>query len=80
MHINYIEMWINRQEKTPKSDGAYCVFGTKYKGTEYENNCRFTAYWDNEQEVFTDKDGEDLTYINESVRFWFDFEEVPNPV
>ena len=73
-------MWINRQEQKPKFDGTYAVFGTVSKGTEHETDCRFTAYWDNGLEAFTDKDGEDLTYINEGVKFWFDFNEVPDPV
>ena len=29
---------------------------------------------------FTDKDGEDLTGINEGVKFWFDFREVSDPI
>ena len=73
-------MWINRQDQKPKFDGTYTVFGSVNKGTEHETDCRFTAYWDNGLEAFTDKDGEDLTYIDEGVKFWFEFNEVPNPV
>ena len=73
-------MWINRQEKNPEYNGAYSVYGLINKGTEYEKNCIFTAYWDNGIKSFTDKDGEDLIYINEGVKFWFDFGDIPNPI
>lgn len=72
-------MWINRKEQTPPTDGAYPVFGKINKGTEHENKCRFTAYWDNGLNAFTDKDGEDLTGIDEGVEFWLDFSDIPDP-
>ncbi len=72
-------MWTNRKHQKPKYRGCYTVFGTVNKGTEYETNQRFKAYWDNIDEIFTDKDGEDLTGINEGIIFWFDFSKVPDP-
>jgi len=72
-------MWINKQEQKPKFDGAYIVFGTVNKGTEHETNCRYTAYWSNVLEAFTDKD-DDLIYNDERIKFWFDFNAVPDPV
>lgn len=73
-------MWIDRQNRKPKFDGAYTVFGAKNKGTEPETYCKFTAYWDSESSAFTDKDGDDFTCIDEGVIFWFDFNEVPDPI
>jgi len=73
-------MWKNIKNEQPKLNGAYKVFGTVNKGTEHETECKFTAYWDCGLEAFTDKDCEDLTGINEGVKFWFDFAQVPDPV
>jgi hypothetical protein len=72
-------MWINRNEQQPQHTGAYTCFGTLHKGdVHHEVRTTFEAYWNNHK--FVDKDGEDLTYINESVEYWFDFSKVENPV
>ena len=73
-------MWTDINKKQPTHHGAYNVFGTVNKGTEYETNCMFTAYWCEQSKSFTDRDGEDLTGINEGVKFWFDFSKVADPI
>jgi hypothetical protein len=72
-------MWTDIKKKQPTHDGPYTVFGTVNKGTQHETNSKFTAYWCEQSKSFTDKDGEDLTVITESVKFWFDFEKVEEP-
>ena len=72
-------MWIDIKNKKPKKQGAYLCFGIVNKGTEYENRSKFTAHWQGEQYGWSDKEGEDLIGINESVEFWFDFDEVQTP-
>lgn len=73
-------MWKNINDERPKINGAYKVFGTVNKGSEHETECVYDGYWDSGLNAFTDKDGEDLTGINEGVKFWFDFSQVPDPV
>lgn len=73
-------MWTDINKKQPTHHGAYTVFGTVNKGTEHETKCMFTAYWCEQSKSFTDKDGEDLTGINEGVKFWFDFSKVADPI
>ena len=62
-------MWIKRNTDSPPADGPYTVFGTVNAGTPYEQKSRFVAYWNSSQHAFVDKDGEDLTGINESYNF-----------
>lgn len=73
-------MWTDIKKEQPTHDGSYTVFGTVNKGTEHEINSKFTAYWCKQSKSFTDKDGEDLTGINEGVKFWFDFSKVAHPI
>ena len=73
-------MWINRKEQEPEFTGAYHVFGIINKGSKYETQTKFVAYWENNLNAFVDQQGEDLTGINEGVKYWFDFNQVPNPV
>jgi hypothetical protein len=70
--------WVDRKERQPKYAGAVTCFGTLYKGTEHEVKTSFAAYWDGDSR-FVDKNGEDLTYINESVEYWLDLTQVPDP-
>jgi len=72
-------MWKNREIEKPKFSGIYNVFGVINKNTEYEVRSRFFAFYSKEYNMFTDSDGEDLTYINEGVEFWFDFNGIKNP-
>lgn len=73
-------MWINIQEQKPKGIGsAYTCYGTVNKGTEHETRTHFTAYWQGEEYGWSDKCGEDLIGINESVEYWFDFNQVDYP-
>lgn len=70
-------MWNNYSKKNPDSYGAFLVFGTVNKGTNHQQRTKFIAFWDGEQ--FVDREGEDLTYINESVEYWFDFGSITDP-
>lgn len=70
-------MYINRNDQAPEHTGMYNVFGTVNKGTAHEFTGKFTAFWNGE--AFTDKDGEDLIGINDSVEFWFDMSWVADP-
>lgn len=70
-------MYINRNDQTPVHTGMYNVFGTVNKGTAHEFTGKFTAFWNGE--AFTDKDGEDLIGINDSIEFWFDMSWVADP-
>lgn len=71
-------MWTNRQFNEPKRYGAYTCFGTVNKNTPHEVRTKFTAFWNGER--FTDKDGDDLTQIDESAEWWFDMDKVANPI
>lgn len=73
-------MWKNINDERPKFNGAYKVFGTVNKGSEHETECVYDARFDVGLNKFTDNDLEDLTGINEGVKFWFDFSQVPDPV
>ena len=70
-------LWVPKNQP-PQYHGAYTCFGTLHKGDAHEVRTTFDAYWNGDR--WTDKDGEDLTYINESVEYWFDFSRVANPL
>jgi hypothetical protein len=71
-------MWKNINSEKPTRRGHYYCFGTIYKGTEFEKQSKFSAYWQGDS--FTDKDGDDFTHINESAEYWFDFSLIPTPL
>ena len=68
------------KEEKPKYTGAYHVFGTVNKGSKHEAETQFVAYWENNLDAFVDQQGEDLTGINDGVKYWFDFSLIPDPV
>ena len=70
-------MWKKLSHEYPLQTGFLQCFGILNKGSEFECKGRFYAFYDGE--TFTDRNGEDLTGINESVDYWFDFNEVENP-
>lgn len=70
-------MWKKISEEKPKIRGFVKCFGLLWEGTDFEEKARFNAFYDGER--FVDKDGEDLTGINDSVEYWFDFDEIENP-
>lgn len=70
-------MWKKTENEKPSFFGQFMCFGTVCVGTEYEQKSKFYACYNNG--VFTDKDGEDLIGINESVEYWFDFSNVEDP-
>jgi len=72
-------MWINKKLRTPEVQGTYTVFGTVAKGSPEEKECRFTACWLGEKYGWGDANGEDLTGINDGVKFWYDFTQVIDP-
>ncbi len=73
-------MWKNIKQEKPTKPGHYYCFGTRWKGTEYEEKTKFSAYYQGvENDYFTDKNGEDLTDLNDSVEYWFDFSLISNP-
>lgn len=69
-------MWKLFQINKPIQSGVYYCYGIKSK---FEKYSRFVAYWDNENKIWSDKDGEDLIGINQSVEYWFDINLVNNP-
>lgn len=71
-------MWKNIKNDKPKKQGFVKVFGLVNKGTEHQTKTKYDAFWNGSE--FTDKQGEDLIGINEGVIFWFDFDEVENPI
>ena len=71
-------MWIKRKENNPAKNGIYYCFGTVCKGTEYETENAFYAYYNNG--MFTDRDGEDLIGINDIVDYWYDYSKIDNPI
>jgi hypothetical protein len=73
-------MWIKIQKQKPPGIGAaYTCYGSVNRGTLHETRTHFIAYWQGEEYGWTDKDGEDLIGINESVEYWFDFSKVEPP-
>lgn len=72
-------MWKKIKGEKPKYSGTYYVFGTVNKDTVHETKSRFVADYDTCIDKFTDAQGEDFTFINESVEYWFDFSLVKNP-
>ena len=70
-------MFVHRNDRKPTRHGAYHCFGTINRLTPHEKRTKFVAFWDGE--CFVDKDGEDLTEINNSVEWWFDIDMVDNP-
>lgn len=72
-------MWKNIKQERPTHYGHYYCFGTRWKNTKDEERRVFSAYYQDDENCFTDEDGDDFTNINESVEYWFDFSSVPNP-
>ena len=71
-------MWKKVSIEKPKNNGHFKCFGVINKGTEWEKESVFDAWWDGE--YWTDKSYEDLIGINESVMWWYDFSLVENPI
>lgn len=71
-------MWIKIEENRPPKNGIYYCFGVMLKGSKYECESAFYAYYNDG--VFTDKDGEDLIGINEEVEYWYDYSRIENPI
>jgi hypothetical protein len=72
-------MWKVFETNKPHESGAYYCYGAINKKTKFEKYSRFVAYWDNDCQKWSDKDGEDLIYINDSVEYWFDINLVKTP-
>lgn len=71
-------MWKNKKRELPDSTGFVKCVNVINEGTLFQQCYKFDAFFNGEK--FTDQDGEDLTEIDESVDFWFDFNEVELPI
>lgn len=77
--IDTYDFWVKYSEEKPKYDRAYICYGIVNEGTEFERKQQFNAFWDGGQKRFVDRHGEDLILINESVEYWFNNTNLPNP-
>lgn len=73
------DLWEDYSEKEPTIDGAYIVYGLVNWGTEFERKQQFTAYWDQQNKRFVDREGEDLVLIDEGVQYWLNSLLIPDP-
>jgi hypothetical protein len=71
-------MWIDRRIEEPKGQTFYNVFGIVNKGSEFEQETSFSAFWNGTE--FTDKDGDDFLDLNERITHWFDISKQRNPI
>lgn len=72
-------MWKKIKQEKPTKTGAHHCYGILWPGTGDQKETRFIAYWNPKDNVWTDRDGEDLIGLNEAVEWWFDINEIPEP-
>lgn len=73
-------MWTKVNKELPKADQYYEVYGIVNQGTKHETKQQFQAYFNTETKEWENHDFDDINPCEHKVKFWYDFNQVKNPM
>lgn len=73
-------MWTEVSKQTPKADHNYEVYGIVNLGTKHETKQQFQAYFNTETQRWENHNWDDINPCEHDVKFWFDFDQVKEPM